>query len=60
MGAGMRRLILIAAVVVVVAGCQPDAGAVRLVPLRGSENPLRERFNADRDRPRIVALLSPT
>jgi len=33
---------------------------VELVPIEGSLQPVIDRFNADQDKPRIVALLSPT
>ncbi len=32
---------------------------VELIDLAGSLEPLRARFNAERDRPRIVAIFSP-
>ena len=37
-----------------------DEAAIEMVTLGGSLQPLIDRFNAEKDKPRIVALLSPT
>ena len=40
---------------------RPSANApVRLVPIEGSLEPVIEQFNAHKDKPRVVAMLSPT
>jgi len=49
------------ALLLAVAGCHaPRAGAPSLIELNDSVEPIRNHFNDNRDRLRIVALLSPT
>lgn len=55
----MKPTWLMMAVVLAPAGCQAGSGGLELIELRGSLRQLRERFNAEKDRPRAVALLSP-
>ncbi len=43
---------------IVGAGCAANDATV--IDLRGSIERLREKFNADADKPRLVALFSPT
>lgn len=40
-------------------GCHMVSHRVELLDLKESIQPMRERFNAAKDRPRVVALLSP-
>ncbi len=42
------------------AGCSASDGSHRLVMLGNSLEPVRSEFNANRGRPRVVALFSPT
>ena len=41
------------------AGCHSGSGRMEMIDTNGSLQPLRGRFNAERDRVRVVALLSP-
>jgi len=41
-------------------GCSAGLTRVEVTNLKGSLQPLRERFNADQSLARVVALLSPT
>jgi hypothetical protein len=55
----MKLALLTLPVVLSLAGCQAGSRSIELIDLNGSVQPLRERFNADRGRLRVVALFSP-
>lgn len=48
------RYLLLIPIAAMFTGCQAD-----LTPLADTMAPLRDRFNADKHRPRILALFSP-
>jgi len=41
-------------------GCRSDRPRLEMIGHNGSLEPLRRLFNAEKDRPRILAVLSPT
>lgn len=55
-----RSALTVAAVATCVLGSAQSAAGGSLVSLKGSLKPLQERFNAAADKPRVVAILSPT
>jgi len=55
----MNRLFPLLGLVVLSAGCEVASRRVELTAIRDSLDPLKERFNAAKDHPRVVAILSP-
>lgn len=57
----MRKSAVVVSVSFLIAltGCQGTAKRSNMIVLGESMEPLRERFNAEKHRPRIVALFSP-
>lgn len=56
----MKPTLLAVPILLVLNGCQTSSPRANVTVLAESLQPLRERFNADSDRLRVVALFSPT
>jgi len=56
-----RFILLTSPVVLAMAGCQRDQQRLGIIVLSADETlePIRDRFNADKERVRVVALFSP-
>lgn len=55
----MLRLVIALPFLVALTGCSATAKRTNMIMMNESMEPLRERFNAEKDRSRIVALFSP-
>jgi len=57
----MRMLLIVLGVLALTGlmGCQSTSRQMHMTILGESMQPLRERFNAKKDRPRVVGLFSP-
>lgn len=55
----MRGVLISIALLSLSAGCQSGISRVNLTDLHGSIEPLRARFNAGGNKPRVIAFFSP-